>query len=185
MSREDGSKFKPEKGRYHLYVAHACPWAHRAVITRALKGLEDVISVTYVMPVWKRTRPEDPKDTHCGWAFAIENGEPYRNPAGVGGPFPSSYPENKPDPIFGAKYVRDIYEHVGDTEGKYTVPILFDKKLKTIVSNESSEIIRMLNSEFNDFAAFPEIELEPEDLKSAMEEVDEWIYANLNNGVYR
>ncbi|KAL9179488.1 hypothetical protein ACHAXT_008778 [Thalassiosira profunda] len=137
------------------------------------------------MPVWQRTRPEDPDDTHCGWVFADEDGEPFKNSIGLGGPFPSSYPENEPDPHLGAKSVRDIYERVGDTAGKYTVPILYDKKLKTIVSNESSEIIRMLNSEFNDHAKFPELDLEPEDLKDEMAEVDKWIYPTINNGVYR
>ena len=74
---------------------------------------------------------------------------------------------------------------MGDTNGKYTVPVLFDKKLKTIVSNESSEIIQMLNSEFNEFASSPEIDLAPQELKEAMDEIDSWIYPNINNGVYR
>lgn len=185
VSRENGSKFPPEKDRYHLYVAYACPWAHRTLITRALKGLEDVISITVVHPVWKHTKPEDLNDGHCGWMFADEEGQPFPNTIGLGGPFPSSYPENKPDPHFDAKSVREIYEQVGDTEGKYTVPILFDKKLKTIVSNESSEIIQMLNSEFTDLAALPNVDFEPEELMSAMKEADEWIYPNINNGVYR
>ena len=90
-----------------------------------------------------------------------------------------------PDPHFGARSIREVYEMVGDTEGKYTVPILFDKKLKTIVSNESSEIIRMLNSEFDDLAANPDMNLEPKELISKMKEVDEWIYPTINNGVYR
>ena len=114
-------------------MAYACPWAHRTLLTRALKGLGDAISVTVVMPVWQRTRPVDPDDAHCGWVFADEDGEPFKNSIGLGGPFPSSYPENEPDPHLGAKSVRDIYERVGDTAGKYTVPILYDKKLKTIV----------------------------------------------------
>lgn len=117
--------------------------------------------------------------------FADKGGEPIQNTAGLGGPFPTAYPENEPDAHLGAKSVRDIYEKVGDTEGKYTVPILYDKNLKTIVSNESSEIIRMMNSEFNLFAAHPELDLEPEDLKPEMEKVDKWIYPNINNGVYR
>ncbi|KAL7535157.1 hypothetical protein ACHAXR_006305 [Thalassiosira sp. AJA248-18] len=185
VSREIDSKFQPEKDRYHLYVAHACPWAHRTLIARSLKGLEDVISVTAVMPVWRKTKPGDSNDTHCGWMFADEGGKFHKNTIGLGGPFPSSCPENKPDPHFGAKTVREIYEQVGDTEGKYTVPILFDKKLRTIVSNESSEIIQMLNTEFDDLAKFPEVDLEPEDLVDKMKEVDQWIYPDINNGVYR
>jgi len=182
---DPNAKFQPEKDRYHLYVAYACPWAHRCLVVRALKGLEDVISVTAVMPEWQKTKPDDPNDTHCGWVFADPKGEPRTNSIGLGGPFPSSYPENDPDPIYSAKSARDIYQQVGDTEGKYTVPILFDKKLKTIVSNESSEIIQMLNSEFNDLASNPDLDLAPTDLESAMKEVDEWIYPNINNGVYR
>jgi len=117
--------------------------------------------------------------------FADPKGQPISNSIGLGGPFPSSYPENMPDPHFSARSIREVYEKVGDTEGKYTVPILFDKKLKTIVSNESSEIICMLNSEFNDLAANPDVDLEPKELISKMKEVDEWIYPTINNGVYR
>ena len=135
--------------------------------------------------VWQKTKPNDPDDKHCGWTFADPNGTPFANSIGLGGPFPSSYPENSPDPYLEAKSVRDIYEKVGDKDGKYTVPILFDKKLKTIVSNESSEIIQMLNSRFNDFASHPEINLASDELKAAMDEVDSWIYPNINNGVYR
>lgn len=185
VSTESGSKFQPEKDRYHLYVSYACPWAHRTLMTRAIKGLEDVISITIVMPVWIKTKPDDPDDSHNGWVFADEDGEPFQNTIGLGGPFPSSYPDNAADPHFGAKSIREVYEQSGDTEGKYTVPILFDKKTKTIVSNESSEIIQMLNSQFNDMADSPEIDLEPEDLTTVMKEVDALIYPNINNGVYR
>ena len=185
ISRDEGAKFPPENDRYHLYVAHACPWAHRTLVTRAIKGLEDVISVSVVMPAWQKTKPNDPSDSHSGWVFADPTGEPLRNSAGLGGPFPASYPGNDPDPFFKAKSVRELYEKVGDTDGKYTVPILFDKKLNTIVSNESSEIIQMLNSEFNEFAASPCIDLEPRELESIMAEVNGWIYHNINNGVYR
>ncbi|KAL3807341.1 hypothetical protein ACHAXA_011165 [Cyclostephanos tholiformis] len=155
------------------------------MLTRAIKGLEDVISYTVVMPIWQRTRPDDPNDEHAGWYFADPHGSPVRNAIGLGGPFPSSYPGNDPDPHLGARNVRELYEHAGQIGGKFTVPILFDKESRTIVSNESSEIIQMLNSEFNDFAGCPEIDLQPEDLKSTMDEVDKWIYPTVNNGVYR
>jgi putative glutathione S-transferase len=125
ISQDEGSKFPSEKDRYHLYVAYACPWAHRTLITRAIKGLEDVISVTVVMPVWKRTKPDDPEDMHCGWQFVDPDGEPHPNSQGFGGPFPASYPENEPEPVYGAKSVRDLYSKAGDTDGKYTVPILW------------------------------------------------------------
>ena len=133
---EEGAKFPPEKGRYHLFVAYACRWAHRTLITRAIKGLEDVISVTVVMPVWKKTKPGDDEDKHNGWVFADPDGEPYPNTSGLGGPFPASYPENEPEPFFGSKSVRELYETAKDTTGKYSVPVFWDKKLNTIVSNE-------------------------------------------------
>lgn len=124
-------------------------------------------------------------ESNSGWTFADPEGKPFANSIGLGGPFPASYPENEPDPFLGAKNIREVYEKVGDKDGKYTVPILFDKKLKTIVSNESSEIIQMLNSEFNEFSSAPELNLAPDELKEAMDEVDAWIYPNINNGVYR
>lgn len=96
-----------------------------------------------------------------------------------------AYPNNAPDPFWEAKTVRDIYEAVGDTNGKYSVPILYDKKLKTIVSNESSEIIRMLNSEFNQFAKYPELDLYPQELRDLIDKTNDWVYPTINNGVYR
>lgn len=177
ISNESGSNFPPEKDRYHLYVAHACPWAHRTMMARALKGLEDVISITVVMPIWQRTDPDNPNDTHTGWMFADHSSSSgITNSAGLGGPFSSSYHSNEADPIFNARSVRNIYQKVGDKDGKYSLPILFDKKLQTIVSNESSEIIQMLNSQFDECASSPEVDLEPEDLKEAMTCVDSWIY---------
>jgi glutathionyl-hydroquinone reductase len=175
--------FAAEAGRYHLYVAHACPWAHRTMMVRALKGLEDIISVTVVHPVWQKTRPG--LDKHSGWIFSDPNGGSLRNVDGNGGPFPASFPGSDPDPLMGAKSVRDIYEAVGPTSGRFSVPILFDKKKKTIVNNESAEIIRMLNKEFNVFARNPELDLYPEDLRSEIDKVNEWIYSTINNGVYR
>jgi putative glutathione S-transferase len=117
-------------------VAHACPWAQRSLIVRAIKGLEDVISFTVVQPVWQETKPDDPDDKHTGWIFAHPDGKPQPNNIGLGGPFPPSYPGNEPDPFFNSFSVRDLYDHAGDTDGKYSVPILWDKKLNTIVSNE-------------------------------------------------
>lgn len=152
-------------------------------MVRALKGLEDTVSVTVVHPVWQKTRPGE--DDHAGWIFGNENGSPLKNTAGHGGPFLPAYPNNAPDPFWEAKTVRDIYEAVGDTNGKYSVPILYDKKLKTIVSNESSEIIRMLNSEFNQFAKYPELDLYPQELRDLIDKTNDWVYPTINNGVYR
>jgi hypothetical protein len=85
------------------------------------------------MPTWQKTKPDDPNDSHCGWVFADPTGEPYPNTVGLGGPFPAAVPGKEPDPEFGAKSIREIYERAGDTVGTYSVPILWDKKLKTIV----------------------------------------------------
>lgn len=183
FSIEPNAQFPPEKDRYHLFVAYACPWAHRTLMVRALKGLEDTISVTVVHPVWQRTKPE--KDDHQGWVFGNPENKPLTNANGLGGPFPAAMPGNEPDPIYNSYSVRELYEKAGDKDGKYSVPILWDKKQNTIVSNESSEIIRMLNSEFNDFATRPDMDLDPKSLQNAMEDVNEWIYPTINNGVYR
>jgi putative glutathione S-transferase len=133
---EEDAKFQPEADRYHLFVAYACPWAHRALMTRSLKGLQDTISVTVVHPIWQRTKPDKNEDSHRGWVFGNPTGESLTNSEGRGGPFPAAFDGNDADPFFGYKSVRDFYDHSGDTEGKYTVPILWDTKLNTIVSNE-------------------------------------------------
>lgn len=130
-SADKDAKFPAEKDRYHLFVAYACPWAHRSTMTRAIKGLEDVIGLTVVHPIWRPTRPG--LDEHSGWVFGDPNGEPMTNAAGEGGPFPPAYPGNEPDPFFNAKDIREIYERAEDADGKYTVPILWDKKQNTIV----------------------------------------------------
>jgi glutathionyl-hydroquinone reductase len=181
---DSGAKYPPEKDRYHLYVAYACPWAHRTLIARAMKGLQDTISVTVVHPVWKKTRPE--QDDHAGWVFgSVNKDDAFPNAIGLGGPFPASFPGNEPDPWTGSKSIREVYESVNDQEGKYTVPILYDKKTKTIVSNESSEIIRMLSSEFNEFSKQPDLDLYPESMRETIDKINDWIYPGLNNGVYR
>jgi putative glutathione S-transferase len=117
--------------------------------------------------------------------FGEPGGKDLTNTEGLGGPFPPSFPGNEPDPIYQSKSIRNLYEEAGDTDGKYTVPILWDKKHNTIVSNESSEIIRMLNSEFNEFAENPDLDLYPEELRDAIDKVNEWVYPTINNGVYR
>jgi putative glutathione S-transferase len=127
--RADGtSDFAAEAGRYHLYISYACPWASRCLAMRTLKGLEDVVSLSVVGSKFEKTRPDDDEDKHHGWTFHTDDEE-----AGC-----------IPDP-FGAKTIREIYEKVGDTAHKYTVPVLFDKKTKKIVNNESSEIMQMFN----------------------------------------
>jgi putative glutathione S-transferase len=178
--------FKPESGRYLLIISYACPWANRCAALCELKGLTKHIGLSIVHPLWKRTRPDSDADTHSGWTFA-NPGEVFEHPSGATklgvdtvAPVP---PELFEKPI---KYVRDIYEaDPNNTEKKYTVPILFDTKTKQIVNNESSEIIVMLNSNFNSIAENPSLDLNPADLIDAQKEVDEWIYPCINNGVYR
>lgn len=149
--------FAAESGRYHLYVSYACPWAHRTLIFRALKGLERHISVDVVHPLMKGD----------GWTFA------------------SDYPGATGDRLKGRAYLRDVYTDALPTaSGRVTVPILWDKARETIVSNESAEIIRMLGSAF-DAIAGNRSDFYPEPLRGEIDEVNERIYAAVNNGVYR
>ncbi|CAL1699003.1 unnamed protein product [Somion occarium] len=159
---EKGGTFAPEKGRYHLYVSYACPWATRTLITRKLKGLEDFIDVTVVSP---RMGSE-------GW------------PLGDVDEFPGA----TPDPLFGAKHIKDLYLRVNpDYDGRFTVPVLWDKKTNAIVNNESSEIIRMFNTAFDDQlpADKASVDIYPEPLRAQIDEVNEWVYDTVNNGVYK
>ncbi len=145
--------FPAMAGRYHLVVAHACPWAHRTLIFRALKGLEDVISVAYVEPLMLEN----------GWVL-MDGG----------------------DPVTGAKYTHQIYaQAVPDYSGRCSVPVLWDKEARTIVNNESSDIIRMLNSAFDGLATKSLPNMYPEDLRAEIDTVNELVYENINNGVYR
>ena len=149
--------FAAESGRYHLYVSYACPWAHRTLIFRQLKDLSSHISVSVV-------HPDMLKD---GWSFATDD-------QGATG-----------DTLYGLPFARDIYIKADPTfSGRVTVPILWDKKLETIVSNESSEIIRMFNSAFNDLTG-NSLDFWPEHLRDAIEPVNARIYDTFNNGVYR
>lgn len=160
-------------------------------MVRALKGLDDVIGVTVVHPTWQRTRPDDPNDQHVGWFFGTDpsspNTKPWTNKDGNGGPFPSSYPGNEPDPYGDSVNIRDVYERTGAKSGGgvYSVPILWDTVKNTIVSNESSEIIRMLNSEFNEFSKNPELDLYPMEMREQINAANDWVYPTVNNGVYR
>lgn len=156
-SAPEGKKAYPaEKGRYHLYVSLACPWAHRTLIVRALKGLEDMISVSVVH--W-----------HMGsqsWNFEPAEGV-------------------IADPVINADYLHQIYTLAKPgMSGKVTVPTLFDKKEKKIVNNESSEIIRMFNEAFDDLGALPG-HYYPTPLRGEIDEINERIYNTLNNGVYK
>ena len=155
LSGKDG--FHAESGRYHLYVSHACPWAHRTLIFRKLKGLEAHISVSVVHP--------DMLDD--GWTFDTD----FEGATG--------------DTLMGKAFARDIYiEADPQVSGRVTVPILWDTKRKTIVSNESSEIIRMFNSAFDGITGNTN-DFWPVNLRDEIEAVNAPIYEKVNNGVYR
>ncbi|WP_011581519.1 MULTISPECIES: glutathione S-transferase family protein [Chelativorans] len=148
--------FKAEPGRYHLYVSYACPWAHRTLIFRKLKKLEDAISFSVVHH------------------FMGENGWTFKNEDGATG-----------DDLYGLDYLHQIYTKADPHySGRVTVPVLWDRKTETIVSNESAEIIRMLNSAFDEWGD-ASLDFYPESLRSEIDTVNELVYANINNGVYR
>mmetsp|Transcript_20672 Transcript_20672/g.62294 ORF Transcript_20672/g.62294 Transcript_20672/m.62294 type:complete len:388 (-) Transcript_20672:402-1565(-) len=179
---EEGGTFPPEAGRYTLYISYACPWANRCLAVLKLKGLEDAIDVSITHPTWKKTKPDDPEDTHNGWAFADPSDKPFSSPTGFGS-FPPT--DCVPDPNIGARFIRDLYEKANDTNGKYTVPVLWDKKHNTIVNNESADIVRIFNERFNSVSKKPDVDLYPEALRSEIDGLNEWIYPHINNGVYR
>ena len=188
ISPHPDAKFPAQAGRYHLYLSYACPGSHRVLIVRSLKGLEDAVSVTFVHPTWRLTNPEDANDKHRGWVFGDPNGSPFPNTIGRGGPFPPQFPGNDPDPLFGSYSIRNIYERAEDTSGKYTIPLLWDTELNTIVNNESSDIAYMLNSCMNEFAKEPELDLYTEfdeEGVAKLNEVSEWMAPLMIHGVYR
>ncbi|WP_417684853.1 glutathione S-transferase family protein [Roseibium sp.] len=146
-----------EMGRYHLYVAYICPWACRTLIARSLKGLEDVISVSVVEPVLSDE----------GWRF---------------GDFPGA---TGPDREVGASHIHGIYTEADPIyTGRATVPVLWDRKARTIVNNESADILRILNEGFGALAT-SSVDLRPNELLQEMEELSDKLYGSFNNGVYR
>jgi putative glutathione S-transferase len=155
VKRDGSTPYKPERGRYHLYVSLACPWAHRTIILRKLKGLEDAIGMTVV----------DPVRDERGWAFR----------AGPG---------HSEDPVNGFKFLSEAYAATDpDYRGRVTVPVLWDKETKRIVSNSDDDLLRMLNSEFADFAT-NDYDFYPRDLQPEIDALNETIYERVNNGVY-
>jgi putative glutathione S-transferase len=154
---DDNDKYIPETNRYHLYVSYACPWAHRTLIFRKLKKLENHISVDYIHP--------DMLD--MGWSFS------------------TNFPETTGDTIHNKKYAHEIYQ-ISDNKvsTKATVPILWDKKTHTIVNNESSEIIRIMNQSFNNISKNYD-DYYPVNLRAEIDDINDVIYKNINNGVYK
>jgi len=156
ITADGSSGFKAEADRYHLYVSLACPWAHRTLIFRKIKKLEDRISLSIVDPLMEEN----------GWEF-------------------TDYAGTIADPRNSATYLHEIYTAAKpDYTGRVTVPILWDKEKKTIVNNESAEIIRMLNSEFNEFGDST-LDFYPEDLRDEIDRINAVVYDNINNGVYK
>lgn len=181
---EKNGKFTPEANRYSLYIAHACPWANRCHTVINFKGLQDCIEVFIVHPTWQRTKPEVDGDEHVGWVFSSED----EKIISIGGGRSLNAKEHgfdvKSDPRF--KSIRELYEFgAPDYDAPPVVPVLFDKKTNMIVNNESSQIIVMLNSNFNEFARHPEVELNPKHLQEKRNKIDDWVYNQFNNGVYR
>ena len=156
VTGDGASGFRAEPDRYHLYVSHGCPWAQRTVIFRELKGLQDVISLSVVDPVMGDE----------GWVF-------------------SDAPDCTPDTANGAAKLGDVYLAAkSDFTGRVTVPVLWDKKEKTIVNNESAEIIRMMNDAFDGLVGDSE-DLYPEASRNEIDAINEPIYEHVNNGVYK
>ena len=159
ISADGSSGFAAQPGRYHLYVSFACPWAHRTLIFRTLKGLKAAIEVSVVHPFMG----DD------GWSFAAGQGV-------------------VPDPLNGAEFMRDVYLAAAPRySGRCSVPVLWDKERQTIVSNESSEIIRMFNSAFDALipAAEAALDFYPEEMRGEIDRINTEVYDNLNNGVYK
>lgn len=149
--------FEAQPHRYHLYVSLACPWAHRTLIMRQLKGLQEHIGVSVVHPLM----------LDQGWTFGID------------------FPDTTGDSLYQHEFLYQLYLHANaDYSGRVTVPVLWDKARHTIVSNESADIIRMFNSAFDDIGATPG-DYYPEALRTQIDTLNEWIYPTINNGVYK
>ena len=157
VTADGSSGYAAEAGRYHLYVSYACPWAHRTIIYRHLKGLEDAISMTVV----------DPERDERGWAV-------------------TNAPGTTSDPVNHFRFLSEAYVATNPAfDGHVSVPVLWDTRTKRIVNNESSEIIRMLDGEFDAFAKHPERHYLPAALREGIDELNAYVYDNVNNGVYR
>ncbi len=156
VTADGSSGFKAEPGRYHLYVSYACPWAHRTLIVRKLKKLEELIDVSVVHPVM------GDESWHFGECEGCTD-----------------------DILFASRYLYEVYARARpDYTGIVTVPALFDRATGTIVNNESAEIIRILNSEFDEWGD-AQVDLYPRKLREAIDAINAEVYENVNNGVYR
>lgn len=181
-----GDDHPVEPDRYVLHVSLACPWACRALAVLKLKGLERAIKVRVTHPVWRRTRPDADDDAHCGWVF-VAPGEHVVNSAGKGRFVADARCDARGSAD--ARSVRDLYEACGvGRDARFTVPLIWDEVKKTIVNNESADIVRELNSKWNAYCSTPEraaLDLYPEELREKIDEVNAWVYDKINNGVYK
>ncbi|GAB9473565.1 Glutathione s-transferase [Globisporangium polare] len=157
---EADAEFPAEKGRYHLYVTYSCPFACRALTARNLKGLQDVVSLSVAHPIFQKTRPDDASDDHKGWTFVDPETEP--TTTGFDGHTYPTMPGCTRDQVLNTRFVRDIYDLVDNEPRRYTIPLLWDTKTHTIVSNESADILRMFNSGFGGLAT-TKVDLLPAD----------------------
>ncbi len=165
ISNDGSTRYPAEAGRYHLYVSLACPWASRTVIFRKLKGLEDAVGMTVV----------DPVRDDLGWAFRDTSGK-----IALGEPFEST------DPINRFQFLSESYVATDPVYGaRVTVPVLWDTKTKRIVNNSEDDICRMFNDVFNDFARNNGVDLFPKEIQAEHAKISDFIYNNVNNGVYR
>ncbi len=159
IAADETSRFPAQVGRYHLYVGYHCPWAHRTIMFRALKDLEEAITISYCLPYFREN----------GWTYALR----------------PEAPDCTLDQINGFDYLHQAYSKADPHyTGKVTIPVLWDKTTSKIVNNESSEIIRMLNSAFVGVAGNDK-DFYPEPLRAQIDEINDYVYANINNGVYR
>lgn len=159
ISADGSSGYKAEAGRYHVYVAWNCPWAHRVLIYLAVKKLDHAISVAHAIPGLREN----------GWTFEDN----------------AKFPDCTPDRVNGFRFLYQAYQAANPRyTGKVTVPTLWDKKTGRIVNNESSEIIRMLNSEFGGIAG-DDTDYYPPNLRGEIDRLNDFVYQNINNGVYR
>lgn len=163
ISKDANAKFPAEKNRYHLYVSLACPWAHRTLIVRSLKGLDDIIPVSVVH--WELGEG--------GWHFPADE---------------ESCSGATKDNLYGSDFLKDLYFKADKNyDARFTVPIVWDKKTETIVSNESSDIVRFLYTAFDDLIdeKYKGVTYYPEAMQKDIDSINEWVYDTVNNGVYK
>ncbi|KAG7393475.1 hypothetical protein PHYBOEH_006063 [Phytophthora boehmeriae] len=175
------AQFPAEHGRYHLYATFSCPFACRALAARNLKGLEDVIGLTVAHPIHQKTKPNDDTDTHKGWVLV----DPATTPTIVGANGKEYSTEGcTADTVNRANFVRDLYEKVDPAPRKFSVPVLWDKKTNTIVSEESAGILRTLDSGFRDLVP-SNVHLYPADLRADIDAANDGIVTEVTMGFFK